>query len=74
MTPAEYLKKPYHFILVWDEESRTWTGTIKEFPGCINQKSHWTDTLEGLYWAARDWITAALDQGQKIPEPEVEKP
>ena len=70
MTPAEYLKKPYHYVLVWDEESQTWTGTVKEFPGCISQGD--TRTVLGkLYKAAEDWIAAALDLGQEIPEPEV---
>lgn len=71
MTPEEYLKRPYTYCLIWDEGSKTWTGTIKEFPGCITQTGIGEDALERLYWAALDWIAAALDLGQKIPEPEV---
>jgi predicted RNase H-like HicB family nuclease len=70
MTPEEYLDRPYHFILVYDSESETWTGTVKEFPGCIAQDNA-IMILESLWWAARDWIAAALDLGQEIPEPEM---
>ena len=72
MTPEEYLKKPYHYILVWDEESKTWTGKVKEFPGCVVQADNW-NIINRLDQAALDWIAAALDLGQEIPEPE-EKP
>ena len=71
MTPEEYLKRPYHFILVYDVDSDTWTGTVKEFPGCISQVSYAGDMMIELQYAALDWIAAALDLGQAIPEPEV---
>ena len=69
MTPAEYLKRPYSWCFIWDNDSMTWTGTIKEFPGCITQVGIGEDGLKNLYDAAHDWIAAALDQGQEIPEP-----
>jgi len=68
MTPEEYMKRPYHFILVWDEESHTWSGKIKEFPGCFAQGDGWSIVFK-LRHAALDWIAAALDLGQEIPEP-----
>lgn len=70
MKPIEYLRRPYHYILVYDEDSQTWTGTVKEFPGCITQNLTASDTMEDLVDAAEDWIAAALDLGQEIPEPE----
>jgi len=70
MTPEEYLKRPYTFCSVWDEESRTWTGTVKEFPGCIAQGDSWSIVWK-LRIAARDWIEAAQDLGQDIPEPAI---
>jgi len=69
MTPSEYLSRPYHFILVWDQESQTWTGTVKEFSGCTAQASEGF-ILSAIWDAARDWIEAAIDMGQEIPEPE----
>jgi predicted RNase H-like HicB family nuclease len=69
MTPEEYLKRPYQFCLIWDEESRTWTGTVKEFSGCISQGDTWNIVFK-LRRAAIDWIAAALDLVQAIPEPE----
>lgn len=70
MTPEEYLRKPYTYCLTWDEESQTWAGKVLEFPGCFAQGDAWT-IIWNLKRAARDWIAAALDLGQEIPEPEV---
>jgi predicted RNase H-like HicB family nuclease len=65
--PEEYLKRPYHYILVWDEESQTWAGKVKELPGCLAQGESWAFTMVRLRSAALDWIAAALDLGQEIP-------
>lgn len=73
MTPAEYLKLPYTFCLIWDEESKTWTGTVQEFPGCIAQSEYIDEILMSIREAARDWVAAALELGQEIPEPILEK-
>jgi predicted RNase H-like HicB family nuclease len=69
MTPEQYLELPYTYCLVWNQESKTWTGTIKELPGCIAQ-GYTAEILDNLWYAALDWISAALDLGQKIPRPE----
>ncbi len=68
MTPEKYLKRPYTYCLVWDEESQTWFGKIKEFLGCFAQ-SDAKDILRSLSLAAEDWIAAALELGQEIPGP-----
>ena len=70
MTPEEYLKRPYTYCLVWDEETETYTGLIKEFPGCLSQGDSVLSTMVSLNDAALDWIAAAQDLGQAIPEPE----
>lgn len=69
MTPEEYLKKSYSYCLIYDDESMTWHGKVLEFPGCFAQNLTPFETMEDLQWAALDWIAAALDQGQEIPEP-----
>ncbi len=66
---AKYIARPYHFVLVWDEESLTWSGSVKEFPGCFAQGDS-LNIIGRLDEAAQDWIAAALDLGQEIPEPE----
>jgi predicted RNase H-like HicB family nuclease len=68
MTPEEYMNRPYTYCLVYDSESKTWTGKIKEFPGCIAQGDGW-EIIFMLRRAALDWIAAALELGQEIPEP-----
>lgn len=69
MTPEDYLKLPYTYILVWDEDTQTWAGKVKELPGCFAQGDSW-EIMWILRFAARDWIAAALDLGQEIPAPE----
>jgi predicted RNase H-like HicB family nuclease len=70
MKPKEYLRLHYHHVFVWDETSQTWTGTVKEFSGCIAQGDSIQSCWISLYITALDWIAAALDLGQEIPEPE----
>jgi predicted RNase H-like HicB family nuclease len=69
MKPGEYLELPYHYILVYDNVSKTWTGTVKEFSGCIAQGDA-CSLVFNLRRAAKHWIAAALELGQEIPEPE----
>ena len=68
----EIMKRPYTYCLIREAGSGIWTGTIKEFPGCIAQDNGY-DIIESLYSTALDWIAAAQDLGQKIPEPEVQE-
>jgi predicted RNase H-like HicB family nuclease len=72
MTPEEYMDRPYHFILIWDEKIQTWIGTVKEFPGCIARGDTW-EIVFAIRRAALSWIAAALDQGQGIPEPDMRR-
>lgn len=69
MTPDDYLKRPYQYILIWDEDSKIWAGRIKEFPGCFAIGDAW-NIIWKLRISAHYWIAAALDLGQAIPEPE----
>lgn len=70
MTPKAYMERPYTYCLTYDSESRTWTGKIKELPGCIAQGDTIWTAFNHLYWSALGWIAAALELGQEIPEPE----
>lgn len=68
MAPADILKKPYARLVIPDEDG-TFSAEIVEFPGCIAVGSTPTDALVNLEETAIDWIAAALEQGQDIPEP-----
>ena len=70
MTPEEIMERPYTYCLIRNTDG-IWSGTIKEFPGCIAQNSHAGDCITDLLYTALDWIEAAQDLGQTIPEPAI---
>lgn len=79
MTPEDYLKRPYTRCYVPDGEGG-YTFFMLEFPGCIIKVER--DPIDDaaleygeilLEQAALEWIAAALDLGQEIPEPEEER-
>lgn len=69
MTPAEILRRPYHWVVIQDEDG-AFFATIQEFPGCVTD----ADTREGaitkLASVAESWIECALELNQGIPEPD----
>lgn len=65
----DYMKLPYTMMAVYDAESGTWTGAVRELPGCLTQANTF-EALEGMLKdAMHGWIRAALDMGQEIPKP-----
>ena len=65
---TSYLKLPYARVLV-PESDGTFRGEILEFPGCFATGDNPNETLVNLEEAASDWVKAAIDGGQTIPEP-----
>lgn len=68
MEPTEILQRPYSRLLIPDE-SGSYTAEIFEFPGCMAVGATAAEALENLEEVAIDWVAAALEQGQDIPEP-----
>jgi antitoxin HicB len=66
--PKEILKQPYARILTPDPDGRV-TAEIMEFPGCVAFGDNAADALARLEGVAAEWIAAAVEQGQDIPEP-----
>ena len=64
----EYLKEPYTYILVPDEQGG-YAAEILEFPACFAEGETANEAMKALYSAAAGWIRAALAQGQEIPPP-----
>jgi predicted RNase H-like HicB family nuclease len=65
----DYLKLPYTREIIPDLETGTFTGLIREFPGCVTQGDTPSETYEFLEDVAASWIEAALRLGQSIPQP-----
>ncbi len=65
---VEILKKPYARTLS-QERDGTFSAQISEFPGCFSCGDTLDETYANLDEAARNWVSAALEQGLTIPEP-----
>ena len=68
MEPTEIFKRPYARVLTPDPDGHV-TAEIMEFPNCVAFGDNAADALAKLEFVAADWIAAALEQGQEIPEP-----
>ncbi len=73
LEPEEYLAEPYGRLLVPDRETGTFTAMIPELPGCISQGATPGEAYERLERAAVSWLEAAIDLGQRIPDPNTEQ-
>lgn len=67
-SPEDYLKEPYARVLIPEAEGG-FSAEILEFPGCYSFGDTAGETMRNLEDAAFNWIEAALEQGQTIPEP-----
>jgi predicted HicB family RNase H-like nuclease len=65
---VSYLRQPYGRLVI-PEDDGTYRGEILEFPGCIATGNSASETLASLEEVARDWLEAALECGQNVPEP-----
>ena len=67
MTPAEYLRLPYHRRAFPDGDK--FTAEIVEFPGCFATGDSEGEALKILEEVAECWLAAVIEQGQSVPEP-----
>ena len=67
-----YLSLPYRMEIIPDMEEGGYTAKFPDLPGCLTC----ADTIEELIKNAADakivWLTAALEDGIKIAEPQTE--
>lgn len=63
-----YLKRPYTRLVV-PEEDGTYRGEVLEFPGCFATGDTPAEAYAELEATAADWLRAAMERGQPIPEP-----
>lgn len=63
-----YLGQPYARLIL-PEPDGSFRGEIIEFPGCLSTGDSAEEALAKLEEAARDWLIAAIENGQEIPAP-----
>jgi predicted RNase H-like HicB family nuclease len=67
MQPNEILKRPYARVLTPESDGH-YAAEIMEFPNCIATGETAAQALANLEQVAADWVAAALEQGQDIPD------
>lgn len=67
-----HLSKPYSFCFV-REQGGSYSAYVREFQGCYSQGESLGEAYYNLTDAAMNWIMAATEMGQDIPEP-LERP
>lgn len=66
----EYLKKPYKIELIPDMEEGGYAVSCPELPGCISFGDTIEEAMANIEDAKIAWLSAALEDGAAIPEPE----
>jgi antitoxin HicB len=71
-TVEEYLELPYRISLLHDEDedgNAGWVAEVDELPGCLSQGETPDEAVANVRDAMEGWISVALEDGQRIPEP-----
>jgi predicted RNase H-like HicB family nuclease len=66
-----FLELPYHIVLMRDESGgeEAWLARVEELPGCEARDETADGAARAISEAMEQWVTAALEKGEAIPEP-----
>ena len=65
----EYMKLPYKIELVPDISEGGYAVSCPELPGCLSCGETIEDAIASIEDAKFSWISAALEEGLSVPEP-----
>jgi len=74
-TNDDFLRRPYHILLVRDQDSDGnvgWVASVEELRGCLSQGDTPEEAASMIYEAMGAWLGVALAHGDPIPEPRPE--
>ena len=69
-TVEEYMKLPYRLEMVPDQEEGGFVVSFPDLPGCLSSGETYEEALKNAEDAKREWMTAALEEGVDVPEPD----
>ena len=69
-TINEYLALPYRMEIIADRDEGGYVVSFPELPGCITCGETMESAIANAEDAKREWITAALEEGITIHEPD----
>ena len=65
-----YLQLPYRMELILDRDEGGYVVSFPDLPGCLSSGETYEEALRNAEDAKREWLTAALEDGLEIPEPD----
>ena len=72
-TLKEYLELQYRLELIPDAEEGGFVASYPELPGCLSCGETVEIAYNNAIDAKKEWLTAAIEEGIYIPEPEIDK-
>ena len=69
-TLDEYMKMPYKLEIIPDTEESGYVASYPELSGCITCGKTIADAVANAEDAKKAWLTAAIEDGIEIAEPE----
>ena len=69
-TLDEYMKMPYKLEIIPDTDESGYVASYPELPGCITCGKTIADAVANAEDAKKTWLTAAIEDGIEIAEPE----
>ena len=73
-TFEEYMKLPYKLEIIPDTEESGFVASYPELPGCITCGKTVAEVVANAEDAKKTWISAAIEDGIEIAEPETAEP
>ena len=70
-TIEEYMALPYRLEIIPDPDEGGFVGTYPELPGCLTSGETMEEVAKNAEDAKRAWISAALEEGITIHEPDM---
>lgn len=59
----------YSMIMSWSEEDQAYIVSVPELPGCMADGKTPEEAVKNTETIINEWIEAALEDGEEIPEP-----
>ena len=69
-TIDEYMKLPYRMELVSDPDEGGYVVSYPQLKGCLSCGETVEDAVRNAEEAKREWLTAAIEEGLAVPEPD----
>lgn len=69
---TDYMERPYAIELIRDRDDEGndgWVAEVEELPGCMSQGRTAEEAVANVRDAMVGWISVALEDGRRIPEP-----